>query len=35
MTILTLLGVPTFQVDSLGRAAPLFEGSRVVEEIFA
>jgi uncharacterized protein (DUF1501 family) len=35
MTILTLLGVPTFGVDSFGRAAPLFEGARVVDEIFA
>jgi uncharacterized protein (DUF1501 family) len=34
-TILTLLGIPTFQVDPQGRAAPLFEGVEPVRRLFA
>jgi uncharacterized protein (DUF1501 family) len=35
MTILTLLGVPTFVTDSLGRAAPLFEGAGPIERLYS
>ncbi|MFO0970386.1 MAG: DUF1501 domain-containing protein [Gemmataceae bacterium] len=34
MTILTLLGVPTFQTDPQGRAAPLFEGVEPVRRLY-
>jgi hypothetical protein len=34
-TIMTLLGNPTFITDSLGRAAPLFEGSGPVEKLYS
>jgi hypothetical protein len=34
-TILTLLGIPTLATDSLGRAAPLFEGSAPIERLYA
>jgi hypothetical protein len=34
-TILTLLGIPTFVTDSLGRAAPLFEGAEPIERLYA
>lgn len=34
-TILTLLGIPTFQVDQQGRAAPLFEGVEPVRRLYA
>jgi hypothetical protein len=35
LTILTLLGVPTFTTDLQGRAAPLFEGAEPVRQLFA
>jgi len=35
LTILTLLGVPTFVTDNLGRAAPLFEGAGPVERLYS
>jgi hypothetical protein len=35
VTILTLLGVPTFQTDLQGRAAPLFEGVEPVQRLYA
>jgi hypothetical protein len=35
MTILTLLGVPTFVTDLQGRAAPLFEGVEPVRRLYA
>lgn len=35
VTIATLLGVPTFQVDLQGRAAPLFEGVEPVQRLYA
>jgi hypothetical protein len=35
LTILTLLGVPTFTADQQGRAAPLFEGVEPVRQLFA
>lgn len=34
MTILTLIGVPTFQTDQQGRAAPLFEGVEPVTRLY-
>jgi uncharacterized protein (DUF1501 family) len=35
LTILTLLGVPTFTTDNLGRAAPLFEGADPIERLYS
>ncbi len=35
MTILTLLGVPTFVTDPQGRAAPLFEGVEPVRRLYS
>ncbi len=35
MTVLTLLGVPTFVSDPQGRAAPLFEGVEPVRRLYA
>jgi len=35
VTIMTLLGIPTFQVDLQGRAAPLFEGVDPLRRLFA
>ncbi len=35
VTILTLLGVPTFVTDVQGRAAPLFEGAQAIERLYA
>lgn len=35
LTILTLLGVPTFVTDTLGRAAPLFEGAGPIERLYS
>lgn len=34
VTILTLLGIPTFQTDVQGRGAPLFEGVEPVRRLF-
>jgi hypothetical protein len=34
MTILTLLGIPTFVTDQQGRAAPLFEGVEPVHRLY-
>jgi hypothetical protein len=34
-TMLTLLGIPTFVTDALGRAAPLFEGAEPIEKLYA
>jgi hypothetical protein len=35
LTILTLLGIPTFGTDNLGRQAPLFEGVEPVERLYS
>jgi hypothetical protein len=35
LTILTLLGIPTFVTDSQGRAAPLFEGSEPIARLYS
>jgi hypothetical protein len=35
VTLATLLGIPTFQVDRQGRAAPLFEGVEPVQRLYS